>query len=550
MDFEYPPLPAATKTTGNGRRSESIHQQITEIDERYVVPNGYHDQDNASDGSSRSIYKIISNNGDIVLEYTDPYPSVPRSRPVRYRWKVSSEHLMKNSPYFSALLDPNKFLEGKTFVEKKSEWSRRSKARISNGEAVDDDLPVVKFNIDHPSRKLRIDVIELFLKVLSLDSFGNDDREMALLDENIKHQPVSLVAALIDLADQFNSPRVVQETLKRSAYPFGKSRASLAKFTSSLSKLSEERIRQAIYIAICLDDNVVFQASTHALIILGSVYWVNGPGFPDPGTPRWSYLPNGIEEELYYRRQCVLNTITDLQAHFLRAYGGLEDPLDLKTSVPHSSASSKSRPFQCRLSFSNSRACDAFHLGEITRFFALRTKTIFLGSTLIDPGFDPGPELEIQANDQSKGTNHTSKSSTTGFQVNSASSAVPPGDILAIIASLRQVPDYQIDSNHTGCGIRRRLLPALDCIEGFLCDSRGLLGLVLRVWKSSSRQMNSWMGRSLRRAEAVDLRYSKIVSIRGTPWHSLFPGPPLPPTTWHEDEARLFFTSRKRNWEA
>jgi hypothetical protein len=298
MDFEYPPLPAATKTTGNGRRSESIHQQITEIDERYVVPNGYHDQDNASDGSSRSIYKIISNNGDVVLEYTDPYPSVPRTRPVRYRWKVSSEHLMKNSPYFSALLDPNKFLEGKTFVEKKSEWSRRSKARISNGEGVDDDLPVVKFNVDHPSRKLRIDVIELFLKVLSLDSFGNDDREMALLDENIKHQPVSLVAALIDLADQFNSPRAVQETLKRSAYPFGKSRASLAKFSSSLSKLSEERIRQAIYIAICLDDNVVFQASTHALIILGSVYWVNGPGFPDPGTPRWSYLPNGIEGKI------------------------------------------------------------------------------------------------------------------------------------------------------------------------------------------------------------------------------------------------------------
>ena len=299
MDVEYPPLPAATKTTGGGRRSESIHQQTTEVNERHIVPNGYHDQDNAPDGSSRSIYKVISNNGDVVLEYTDSYPPLPRTRPVRYRWKVSSEHLMKNSPYFSALLDPNKFSEGKSFVEKKTEWSRRSKVGVSNGEAIDDDLPVVKFTVDHPSGKLRIDVIELFLKVLSLGSFNNDDHEKTQLEENIKHQPVSLVAALIDLADQFNSPRVVQETLKRSAYPFGKSRASLAKFSSSLSKLSEERIRQAIYIAMCLDDNVVFQASTHALIIVGSAYWVNGPGFPDPDSPRWSYLPNGIEGKIY-----------------------------------------------------------------------------------------------------------------------------------------------------------------------------------------------------------------------------------------------------------
>lgn len=201
--------------------------------------------------------------------------------------------------------------------------------------------------------------------------------------------------------------------------------------------------------------------------------------------------------------------------------------------MTQNAAPARTRPFQCRWGFSNSRACDAFHLGEMTRFFAMRTKTIFLGSTLIDPGFsvDPGDDSNLN-------------------NIDPVAERGPPADITAIIASLRQCPDYQIDSNHTGCGIRRRLLPALDCIERFVGDWRGLLGPVLRFWKSPSppsASSSSWMNRSLRRAETIDIRYSKIISVNCTPSDSLFPGP-LPPGSPEED-ARLFFTAKKRNWE-
>lgn len=176
----------------------------------------------------------------------------------------------------------------------------------------------------------------------------------------------------------------------------------------------------------------------------------------------------------------------------------------------------------------------------MTRFFTIRTKTVFLGSTLIDPDFDLDPEDELLLDIEggAVSSERAQHSSTVG----------PPSDILSIIASLRQIPDYQIDSNHTGCGIRRRLLPALDVIERFVADGRGLLGPVLRYWKSPPATNSiSWMDRSLRRAETVDIRYSKIISINHNPIGPLYPGP-LPPGSQEED-ARLFFTARKRNWE-
>lgn len=42
------------------------------------------------------------------------------------------------------------------------------------------------------------------------------------------------------------------------------------------------------------------------------------------------------------------------------------------------------------------------------------------------------------------------------------------GDIEILITALRQCPSYQYDKNHAHCGLRTRLIPALDFIQAML----------------------------------------------------------------------------------
>ena len=296
-------------------------------------------------------------------------------------------------------------------------------------------------------------------------------------------------------------------------------------------------------------------------------------------------------EELYYRRQCIMNTITDLQAHFLRVYGALEDDAErnrpqTKHSMIMTAVSSNVRPFQCRWGFDNSKACDSFHLGEMVRFFTMRSKTIFIGSTLIDPGYDNSSDGEEDGDDHDgrEDENHLNvtlgdekKQHQDGFD---RTASVTSTDLLSITSSLRQIPDYQIDNNHTGCGIRRRLLPVLDCIDGFVGHRRALIGLTgVNMWKSSMRathrrtNLDSWRSSGLPRAEEVDIRGAKIVGIwKGKPRSDIDimktskpsattlhnNGTTVAPSTTPQgniiqqqrEEARFFFTAKKRNWES
>lgn len=287
-----------------------------------------------------------------------------------------------------------------------------------------------------------------------------------------------------------------------------------------------------------------------------------------------------------------MNTITDLQAHFLRAFGALED--DTERSRPQTqpnklitAVSSYTRPLQCRWGFDNSRACDSFHLGEMIRFFAMRSKTIFLGSTLIDPGYEDDldeEQGEEEEDDHDAPIIIENGKNTQNDEVQDRTANVTAADILSITASLRQIPDYQIDLNHTGCGIRRRLLPVLDCVEGFIGHRRALIGLTdVMSWKSGTysgtqrrSNLDSWKSAGLSKAEEVDVRGAKIVGIRKISSKSISSAinPSKASTLEHNgkrvaphmipsssspssgsalqqqrEEARLFFTARKRNWE-
>ncbi|KAJ0425798.1 hypothetical protein BJY00DRAFT_273736 [Aspergillus carlsbadensis] len=543
MDSEYPPLPSTEAIAAS-------FQQFAISDGRGVansllsgprpVPTSVAERLNGG-GHSRPqmTTRVIANSGDIFLEYES---FTGTNGHASHRWRLDSESLMQSSPYFRALLDPNKFSEGRHLMRQRElyshdlldSWKHGEKFDYSDHAHVQDyALPTIRLPNNHLSYSSGLDTIELFLRILSYHSFNEEEQES--FNTEIRGQRPSSIAKLIELADAYNSTQAVYDTLKRCNYTLGRPKLPLTRFTSSVLRLNEERIRQSTFIASFVNDRTILQILTHALIVSGSKLWASGIEGPDPDTPKWQYLPDGLEEELYYRRQCVLNTVTDLQAHFLRVFGAVEEPtVPTKPSIP----SQQTKSYQCRCGLGNSSACDAFHLGQMTRFFALRTKTIFLGSTLIDPDFNP----DMDENEDSAVAEALSDRS------------LPPTDITALISSLKQCPDYQIDSNHTACGIRRRFLPSLDCIEGFVGDERGLLGVNMRYWRRGASPPNgssgpwpqihgSWANRAHRRALAIDVRLSKISGVpnmsRG-----------MPVAEFREEDARLLFTAKKRNWEA
>lgn len=66
------------------------------------------------------------------------------------------------------------------------------------------------------------------------------------------------------------------------------------------------------------------------------------------------------------------------------------------------------------------------------------------------------------------------------------------GDIEQLLLLLRQCPSYQIDKNHGHCGLRNKLLPALDYIKD--CMDNGI-GINVNLWKTE-RPTQSWISNS------------------------------------------------------
>ncbi|KAJ5682823.1 hypothetical protein N7462_005988 [Penicillium macrosclerotiorum] len=513
MGSDYPPL-ARPGIIRHARRHSLTNAPTTGLLLSTKDPNHFRN-------SSPKAPIVVSTEGDVILKYTNP------SSTESCHWKVESNLLMRNSPYFRALMDPNKFSEGRFLAQVKKEPSTQ------------DALPIVVMPASQFTEMCGTDALELFLQILCLDSvdfFDFDELKefdwRRLFLRNLKTQSPSLISRLIEVADLYNSPHFIRETLKKVGYMFGRSKPQLGKFSPTILKASEDRIRQTLVVAEFLGEYHITKIMTHTLVVIGSKYWTDGTNVPTSPYFRWQYLPHGLEEEIYFRRQCVLNTITDLQAYFLRAYGALEEIDEPKETKPPSLGvafitSHQHRHFQCRGGFGNASQCDLFHLGQMTRFFALRAKTIFIGSTLIDPDF--GLSSDEDEEDE-KGR------SISG----------PASDITALVASLKQYPDYQIDLNHQGCGVRRRLLPVLDGIERFILDSRGLLGVNLHEWENVSlRPSIAWSNRNSQADHKVDIRFAKITAVQ-------FPSQAASPARQftQEEDAWLLFTAKKRNWES
>lgn len=142
-------------------------------------------------------------------------------------------------------------------------------------------------------------------------------------------------------------------------------------------------------------------------------------------------------EELQHRRECILNTIASVQRHFLDLYS--------------------SRARQCKLGYDSSAACDSFQLGQMIKF--LVSKNLLF---LVDY-------------------------SASSLHAVPDASAV---NIEELLGTLRQCPNYQIDKNHTNCGLRVRIGPILDYIQSML--SAGVVALSHAEWKGR-RESASWI---------------------------------------------------------
>lgn len=290
MESEYPPLPSRRLST---RANQAADHTITTTNTNAISSSSvdrFRGMEVSPNGS-KTMYKILARDGDAVLEYVD-------SATTRYRWQVSSASLRRNSPFFSALLDPNKFAEGRLFQEK---VSRVKKQQQSAAEQPTDQvqaaegLPLVGLNLSRLTGKHRIEILELFLKVIQ-SSDDEDEHQNARLAEEVSQQPISVVAGVLEIADLFSSSSIIQNTLKRAGYvPSLKGKVSLVSFSSSLLKLSEDRIRQILYVALVLENQAVFQVLSHTLILLGSTSWIDGLGVGKHGSHRWAYFANGIE---------------------------------------------------------------------------------------------------------------------------------------------------------------------------------------------------------------------------------------------------------------
>lgn len=249
-------------------------------------------QNGLQDHTECSPIKVISANGDLIVEYIAPGET--SSSTTRRKWQVASELLTSNSPYFQALLDPTKFSEGRQFNAQKQAWNESQAV----GSASQHALPTVKLPGVQSTSLCGEDAIELFLKILCLDSF--DEAERAAFEDELKTQTTSLVARMIDLADSLSSPRIVRIVLQRTGYAYGKSKpALLARFNDALLSMKEDRIRQIIFISAFLDDSRLTRIMTHALLVAGSRFWINGLEVPEEESLRWRYLPNGLEGEFH-----------------------------------------------------------------------------------------------------------------------------------------------------------------------------------------------------------------------------------------------------------
>ncbi|KZF23937.1 hypothetical protein L228DRAFT_236919 [Xylona heveae TC161] len=361
----------------------------------------------------------VSKDGDIVIEVRDP------STLQFSFFQVDSQCLSRVSPYFETLFHPTKFHEGATLSEARLHLHESHK---NSERAAVESLPRVTLEeLGHLTSTRPSDrVVADFLRLLHGYDLPDLPKEISAL---------KYAATLLILADRFQTISTVAPHVQHGKLAQALDRKLKA---SKTLQFNEERERQKLLIGLMIGHFPLVQRSSKALIINGSTMWDPEEEEEQDGeedVDMWWDLPNGLETELRYRRECILRTLNSIQTYFLKQF------------------TSKQR--QCRLGYDSSAQCDSFQLGEMVRFF-VRIGTLRLQGNIYDHG--EGADAH-------------------------------PGNLDRLLESLRQCPSYQIDRNHSHCGLRTLILPILSYLELWISLEAQICA---RCWKDD-RANYSWL---------------------------------------------------------
>ncbi|KAI1376015.1 hypothetical protein F4677DRAFT_420027 [Hypoxylon crocopeplum] len=410
------------------------------------------------------------------LSTREPQPT-PKKR-VRLAFRVALRVLKGHSRYFEKLLTDSRFKEAKDIS---STFAALSVKHIKPEAAEAKDLPWIKIQDDDQATHYahREDALSDLLRILH----GSD--------VVTKQITMPFVTTLAVLADRFDCAAAVSRYLAsgpKFKWPVTSRRPSRDE-VSVMSRNNEDILRQKVLVSWLLNQPTKFQAATKEIIINGSCRWSSFAEEDGNSDATWWYLQDGLEQELQFRRQCILNTIASVQRHFLKLYA--------------------SRERQCKLGYDSSAACDSYQLGEMFKFLTNRN-LIFL----VD--FSPG-SLDTIAD-------------TSLLQVES------------ILSTLRQCPSYQIDKNHTNCGLRTRILPILDFIQGLL--SANSIPITRISWKSN-RPAVAWMPSGTENGAPVEERVFRFTRSLAGDQRLRFEN-----AMGADKFARDVFTARSWDWTA
>lgn len=306
--------------------------------------------------------------------------------------KLQCASLRAKSMYFDRLLQADRFGEG-AHVQQRHTVLREQYPGLEN--IPSDELPVL-----HVEDLGRISAVKSITPLLS-------DFFTILSGQDIQSTPpVANLANLAIVADRFDALDVVRQYVRRKRIIHAIEGKTTPKQDTALS---EEKMRQRLLVGLMLDHAPWVEKYSARLITKGSALRE-----VDEADALWWDLPGRIEDEITCRRGYALETIQDLQNHFLDAYS--------------------TRVRQCRLGYDSSSECDSFQFGEMVRFF-MKIGTLRMQGRLLDT--DDAP-----------------------FEHD--------GDLFLLIERMKQIPEYQVDRNHSHCGIRTRLVPSLDLIASAL----------------------------------------------------------------------------------
>ncbi|KAL6720515.1 hypothetical protein ACLMJK_002439 [Lecanora helva] len=301
---------------------------------------------------------IIAERGDILLEIRD------KTSGQDYCFRCSRNVLSSASGYFDVLFDPAKFSEGIAIHKELQALYKQHDGPIPASK-----LPRVSVadlgELPNGGSLPPILAVTTFLKILQ------DPNTTWPVD---RFQSLNLVALLAIIADRFDAPKRVAIYLRTQALDVTLLKTKRPTTPSAIELENRQRLLSGIIFGF---PQWVLQSSS-ALIVEGSMRWKvkhydhETESDKDIDGALWWRLPSGIEaDELYCRREYVLETLASIQKHFINLYS--------------------SRQPQCKLGYDSSPRCDSYQLGEIIRFFTrkglLRIESAFAPTP--DEGLDP-----------------------------------------------------------------------------------------------------------------------------------------------------------------